>query len=149
VSIGDPQAVGVLERLRRRRSGPRELMAFKGPRGWTRVHPEDVNNFLREESGGPFSAKEYRTWNATVIAAATLGHRRPAVTRAPGVASKAVAHALGNTPAVARQSYIDPRVFERYASGTAIALDDLPRDPWRARARIEARVLGLLATGSR
>ena len=111
--------------------------------------PRGRQQLPARESGGPFSAKEYRTWNATVITAATLGHRRAAVTRAPVVASKAVAHALGNTPAVARQSYIDPRVFERYASGSAIALDDLPRDPWRARARIEARVLGLLATGSR
>jgi DNA topoisomerase-1 len=104
-----------------------------------------VNNFLRAESGGPFSAKEYRTWNATVLAAATLGHRRPAVARAAGVASKAVAEALGNTPVVARQSYIDPRVLERYTSGSVIELDDLPADPWRARERIESRVLELLA----
>jgi DNA topoisomerase I len=149
LSIADGEAVEVLAALRRRRSGPPELIAFRGARGWTRVHGQDVNNFLRCLSGGPFSAKEYRTWNATVIAATTLAARQPVDARAAGLASRAVAEALGNTPAVARQSYIDPRVFGRYAEGHVVNLFDLPDDAWQARARIERQVLELLDPGDR
>ena len=143
-AISDPQAIDALRDLKRRRQGPDELLVYRGPRGWGRVHREDVNNFLRAESGGPYSAKEYRTWNATVIAAATLAARRPGRSHAASVASTAVAQALGNTPAVAQRSYIDPRVLERFAAGRAIALTRLPTDPWQARKRVESRVLELL-----
>jgi DNA topoisomerase-1 len=145
LSIVDEPAVEVLRDLAGRRAAPTELLGFLGAHGPTRIHREDVNNFLRAESGGPFSAKEYRTWNATVIAAATLASERPATARAPGVASKAVAHALGNTPTVARQSYIDPRVFARYQAGATIDAGALPPDPWDARAEVESRVLALVA----
>jgi DNA topoisomerase I len=147
-SIVDAPAVGVLRALTRRRAAPEELLVFAGRHGPTRIHREDVNNFLRAESGGPFSAKEYRTWNATVIAAETLASERPPVSRAPSVASRAVAQALGNTPTVARQSYIDPRVFARYHAGATIEAGDLPPDPWDARAHVEREVLALV-TGSR
>jgi DNA topoisomerase IB len=145
LAIADAPALNVLAALKRRRQGPRELLVFRTAHGWTRIHREDVNNFLRAESGGPFSAKEYRTWNATVIAAATLAAQQPHPSRAPTIASRAVAAALGNTPTVARQSYIDPRVFERFNDGHAIALDRLPPDPWKARTRIEHRVLLMLS----
>jgi DNA topoisomerase I len=145
LAITDPSALEVLATLRRRQDDPRELLVFRGAHGWTRIHREDVNNFLRAESGGPFSAKEYRTWNATVIAASTLAALQPHRSRAVPVASRAVAAALGNTPTVARQSYIDPRVFERFSAGRTIALDRLPPDPWQARSRIESRVLALLS----
>ena len=144
LAVTDPGALAVLALLRRRRSGPRELLAFRGPHGWTRIHREDVNNFLRAESGGPFSAKEYRTWNATVIAATTLAVQQPRAGRAAAIASTAVAQALGNTPLVARRSYIDPRVFDRYARGEMIELDGVPGEQWEARQRIESRVLELL-----
>lgn len=144
LAIADAPSLEVLTPLKRRRQGPRELLVFRAAQRWTRIHREDVNNFLRAESGGPFSAKEYRTWNATVIAAATLAALEPPPSRAATVASRAVATALGNTPAVARQSYIDPRVFERFSDGRAIALDRLPSDPWQARMRIEVRVLAML-----
>jgi DNA topoisomerase-1 len=144
LSIVDPPAVSVLRVLARRRAAPEELLVFLGRHGPTRIHREDVNNFLRAESGGPFSAKEYRTWNATVIAAATLASERPAAARAAVVASRAVAQALGNTPTVARQSYIDPRVFARYQAGAIIEAGDLPPDPWDAREQVESRVLALV-----
>jgi len=145
ITITDSEALPVLSALRRRRSGPEELLAFRSPHGWTRIHREDVNNFLRHEADGPFSAKEYRTWNATVIAAVKLADLRPAASRAPAVASRAVAEALGNTPAVARRSYIDPRIFSLYAAGHAIELDRLPDGSWERRAELEARVLESLA----
>ena len=144
IAVSDAQALGLLASLTRRQAGPPELLVYRGRHGWARVHREDVNNFLRVTSGGPFSAKEYRTWNATVIAAATLAARQPRASRAEAVASQAVAAALGNTPTVARKSYIDPRVFDRFAAGSAISLDRLPADSWQARMRIERRVLALL-----
>ena len=144
LAVTDPEALAVLGTLRRRRTGPSELLVFRGQRGWTRIHREDVNNFLRAESGGPFSAKEYRTWNATVIAATALATHRPPKSRAARVASEAAAAALGNTPTVARQSYIDPRVLDLYASGETIELDEPVDDIWQARGRVERSVLELL-----
>lgn len=148
LTVTDPQSLPVLATLRRRRTGPSELLVFSGHHGWTRIHREDVNNFLRAESGGPFSAKEYRTWNATVIAATALATRRPPKSRAARVASEAAAAALGNTPTVARQSYIDPRVLKLYAAGETIDVHEPPDDVWEARERIERSVLDLLAPGS-
>lgn len=145
LSIADPEAVALLATLRRRRSGPAELLAFHGSRGWTRIHREDVNNFLRVEAAGPFSAKEYRTWNATVIAAVALATERPRASRAAVVASRAAAAALGNTPAIARRSYIDPRILELYADGRAVRAKEWPSDSWQARARVEQAVLELLS----
>ena len=147
LSIADPEAVALLATLRRRRTGPPELLAFHGSRGWTRIHREDVNNFLRVEAAGPFSAKEYRTWNATVIAAVALATERPRASRAAAVASRAAAAALGNTPTIARRSYIDPRILERYAAGEVVIAEGWPSDGWRARARIEQDVLDLLRAG--
>jgi DNA topoisomerase I len=148
LSITDPEAVAVLGPLRRRRGGPAELLAYRGPRGWARIHGEDVNNYLRAEAAGPFSAKEYRTWNATVLAAVTLASERPSASRAAAVASRAAAAALGNTPAIARRSYIDPRILELYAAGEVLQTDDWPTDGWQARARVEQAVLELLSRGA-
>lgn len=149
LTVTDPEALRVLATLRRRRTGPSELLVFDGHRGWTRIHRDDVNNFLRAEAGGPFSAKEYRTWNATVIAATALATRRPPTSRAVRVASEAAAAALGNTPTVARNSYIDPRILERYASGETIDVDEPTEDIWQAREHVERSVLELLAAGER
>jgi DNA topoisomerase I len=145
LSITDSEAIAVLATLRRRRSGPAELLAFRGPRGWTRIHRDDVNNFLRAETAGPFSAKEYRTWNATVIAAVALATERPPVSRAARVASQAAAAALGNTPTVARQSYIDPRILELYAAGNVVEAHEWPSDGLQRRAEVEEAVLQLLS----
>jgi DNA topoisomerase IB len=87
-------------------------------------------------TGEDISAKDFRTWGATVLAAvalavsgevaATQAGRKRAISRAV----KEVAHYLGNTPAVCRASYIDPRVFDRYRDGITIggALEDLGED---------------------
>ena len=91
------------------------------------MRSEDINAYLKEATGEDFSAKDFRTWAATVLAAvalavseeaaATKTGRKRAITRA----IKEVAHYLGNTPAVARASYIDPRVFDAYNGGLTIA----------------------------
>jgi DNA topoisomerase I len=131
-SIVDPDVYVVVEKLKRRRGG-RELLAFRGSGHWVDVRSDDINLYIREITGADFSAKDFRTWNATVIAAVALavsGRAAASATarkRAIARAVKEVAHYLGNTPAVCRASYIDPRVFDRYNDGVTIggALDVL------------------------
>ncbi len=131
-SIVDPEVYRLMEKLKRRRGGA-ELLAYKKGRSWVDVRSDDINDYIKELTGEGFSAKDFRTWNATVIAAvalavsgraaATKSARERAITRAV----KEVAHYLGNTPAVCRNSYIDPRVFDRYRDGLTIggAIDEL------------------------
>jgi DNA topoisomerase I len=117
----------VIERLRRRRSRHPELLAFRNGTGnWTDVRSEDVNAYLKEKAGREFSAKDFRTWHATVLAAFALASMdvppasKTARKRAINDAVKGVAAFLGNTPAVCRRSYIDPRVFDRFRDGATI-----------------------------
>ena len=127
VSVVDPAVSKVVRRLRRRRGGGPELLAYRDGREWRDVSSRDINAFVKRHCGEEFTAKDFRTWNATVLAAVALAvsgaaaasktARKRAITRA----IKEVAYYLGNTPAVARSSYIDPRVFDRYRSGWTIA----------------------------
>jgi DNA topoisomerase-1 len=154
--IEDPPAVQIVSELKRRRSGGTQLLAYRSGRRWHGIRSDEINEYLKERLGEEFSAKDFRTWNATVMAAVALGAAGRGQTsktgrkRAMNQAVRAVAELLGNTPAVARRAYIDPRVFDRYLSGWTIAgaLDRIPRlDPSddRVRAQIESAVLDLLA----
>jgi DNA topoisomerase I len=114
-AVVDPEVYEFVAALKRRRR--RRLLG---------IHSSEVNAYIKEHTAGDFSAKDFRTWHATVLAAVALGiseraktktGRQRAITRA--VAE--VAHYLGNTPAVCRASYIDPRVFDRYRDGMTIA----------------------------
>ena len=132
-SVVDPAVAEVVRVLKRRRSNPPELLAFKSGRVWYDVKSADINLYLKEVSGGDYTAKDFRTWHGTVLAAVGLAVSVPAVTsltgrkRAVARAVQEVSHYLGNTPAVCRASYIDPRVIDRYHAGVTIAgvLDDL------------------------
>jgi len=125
--IADPDAYRIIEKLKRRRSGGDELLAYKTGRTWADLSSPDINEYIKDATGGDFSAKDFRTWNGTMLAAVALartpGSNGSAATRrrAETEAVKTVAHYLGNTPAVSRASYIDPRVFDRYRSGWTIA----------------------------
>lgn len=129
MTVRDPQSVRVLATLKRRRGLPDELLAYRSPHGWRRIHAPDVNNALRNWGDGPFSAKEFRTWAATVLAAIALAHEHAAGQRGPRPINRAVREvslALGNTPAVARNSYIDPRVIALFQEGAVIELPQAP-----------------------
>jgi DNA topoisomerase IB len=164
-AIADPDVLEVVAALKRRR-GSGQLLAYREGRHWIEVHAEDVNAYIKLISGGDFTAKDFRTWNATVLAAVALAGaeaereakrataKRATATsrrRVVNAAVKTVAAYLGNTPAVCRASYIDPRVIDRYQAAVTIApaLERLPGGPElanpRTRARIEAAVLELLA----
>jgi len=126
-SIVDPEVHEVVGQLKRRRGGSEELLAYRNGRRWVDIRSADINEYVKEVTGGDFSAKDFRTWNATVLAAVGLAVSGPAATRsktarnrAKARAVKEVARYLGNTPAVCRASYIDPRVFDRFDSGLTI-----------------------------
>jgi DNA topoisomerase I len=155
-SVLDPAAREVVAALLRRRGGGPELLAFQRGRAWVDVRSEDVNAYIKEQTGGDFTAKDFRTWAATVLAAVALAssfrvaRSRTARTRAVRRAVQEVAAYLGNTPAVCRASYIDPRLFDRYRSGLTVAAAlerlgevDEPGEPAHQGA-IEAAVLDLI-----
>ena len=145
-SVVDDEVYAVVKRLKARRGGLPELLAYKQGRSWVDIRSPDINAYLKERTGLEVSAKDFRTWNATVIAAKALavsglkqgtktGRRRAIVH-----AVKEVAYYLGNTPAVARASYIDPRVFDRFNDGLTVDLAAMT-DP----ADVEPAVLDLIA----
>jgi DNA topoisomerase I len=134
-SIVDRDVYALVEILKRRRGGD-GLLAYRDGRRWVDVRSDEINEYVKELTGEEFSAKDFRTWSATVIAAVALAvSGRAAATptarkRAIARAVKEVAYYLGNTPAVCRASYIDPRVFDRYRDGITIGgvLDRLGED---------------------
>ncbi len=125
-AVVDPKVTDVVGRLKRRRGGGPELLAYKDGRAWRDVRSADINAYLKEATNGDFSAKDFRTWSATVLAAIGLAVSGPAASsptrrkRAVNRAVQEVAHYLGNTPAVCRASYIDPRVIDAYNGGVTL-----------------------------
>jgi DNA topoisomerase I len=154
--VADPAVLPTLKALKARRDGGSELFAYRNGRAWRDVRSDDINEHLKELAGDGFSAKDFRTWNATVLAALALAKHdaselsRTARRRAINEAVKDVAAYLSNTPSVCRSAYIDPRVVDRFDSGETIraALDREidgaePRE-FADRERIERAVLELI-----
>jgi DNA topoisomerase IB len=147
-SVVDRDVADVVAALKARRGGSPELLAWKEGRRWVDVKSADINAYIKEISGGDFTAKDFRTWNATVLAATALSVSAPALTgptsrkRALVRCFQEVAHYLGNTPAVCRSSYVDPRVVDRFRGGNTIV--DALGDPDK-REVIEHAVVELLA----
>jgi DNA topoisomerase IB len=153
IAVDDPDVCRVVDLMRTRRSGGDGLLAFKeGPR-WRDVNATGVNAYLAELFGGEVTAKDFRTWHATVLAATALadnpspGESTTARRKAVRQAIVEVSEYLGNTPAIARGSYVDPRVLDLYDDGTTIAhaLQRAPKSPLRRQEHIERAVLRLLS----
>lgn len=153
--VRDGELIAPLRTMRRRRGGGSELLAYRDGGRWRDVRSADINRYIQETVGAEHTAKGFRTWHGTVFAAvsvavrATDGATRRSHRRLATAAVRDVAEFLGNTPAVARASYIDPRVFDRFEEGSTIAgtLERLgtgdPADP-EFRAAVESAVLELL-----
>jgi len=127
IEIDDEVVVAAIEVMRRRRTpGDPSLLAYKAGRDWRSVLPELVNDYVRATTGVEATAKDFRTWHATVLAAAALaetpepGASQASRKRAVSGAMKEVASFLGNTPTLARSSYVDPRVIDAYERGKTI-----------------------------
>lgn len=149
--ISDEAAIAALQAMRRRRGGDR-LLAYRIGSGWSDLNSGLVNAYLAELFGGEFTAKDFRTWHAGVIAAESLALSPEPVRsdtcrkRAERAAVLEVAGYLGNTPAVARSAYIDPRIFDAFAVGATIgeaAAGSYPSSTERQVA-LEAALLALL-----
>lgn len=127
LSVRDPDVERVLLPLRRRRGGSDQLLAYRDGRSWVDVHSADVNAYLKDLAGPTFSAKDFRTWSGTVYTAVRLALVEPPPTsararrRALVAAIKETAEHLGNTPAVCRSSYVNPRVLDLFEEGRTIA----------------------------
>ncbi|MFV2100716.1 DNA topoisomerase IB [Micromonospora sp. LOL_024] len=132
--VSDPQLCRVLTNLRRRRRSADRLFGYWDGRSWRDVRADEVNDYLRDASGGEMTAKDFRTWHATVRAAtelATLCSPRSATARRRAVVAvmRQVAELLGNTPTVARASYVDPRVVDLFHDGVVVPVrSETPRE---------------------
>jgi len=159
-SVADADVLAVVRELKARRSGGPELLAWRNDAGtWVDVKSADINAYIKEATGGEFSAKDFRTWSATVLAAVALAvssgvarserGRKRAIARA----MKEVSAYLGNTPAVCRSSYVDPRIIDRYTANATVlhALASLDEETGlgglHTHGAIEEAVLDLLGDG--
>ena len=154
VALVDDLVLQAVRELLARRGGGPELLAYKDRRQWHDVNSADINNYIKTHVGEEMSSKDFRTWHGTVIAAVVLAEANEnaktitARKRAVSSAMKEVAGYLGNTPAVARTSYVDPRVIDLFNDGVTIspslaATDDDLSDG-TTHGKIERAVLNLL-----
>jgi DNA topoisomerase IB len=152
ITITDRAVLSVLRLLTGSDSGLDALFCWQDRSGWHQLHSHDVSAYIAGHASGHFTAKEFRTWNATVLMALQLANAGPPASardsrRAITAGIRSVAEWLGDTPAVTRSSYIDPRLIQRYESdGGLISVPALPA-VLPASADAEAAVAALLAAG--
>lgn len=130
-----------------------ELFKYRaGADEYQPVGSTEVNEYLREVAGLDVTAKDFRTWGATVAVATALAGTEPpgsptSAKRAIAAALREAAARLGNTPTVCRKSYVHPVVLEAYAAG-GLALAT-PADPEPAGlTSMEQAVLELLRSST-
>lgn len=153
-AIADEAVIAVIRALLRRRQPGQELLAYYENRQWTDVKSDEINEYLRTVFGTDVSAKDFRTWHGTVLAAVSLAVVQPtdsvtARKRALTHAMREVSHYLGNTPAVSKSAYVDPGVVEAFEEEDTIAwalaeLGDAGAGELATRGRVEEAVLKLL-----
>lgn len=136
IELEDAELAAAISTLVRGR-GSAPLLAYQDGRRRVALRSRDVNGYVRELTGGPFTAKDFRTLRGTILAAETLARTGLSATKrdrahAEVLAVRTAAEVLGNTPAVARGSYIDPRVFARYRAGEVLDLAVSPETAIRA-----------------
>ncbi|MDT5340781.1 MAG: topoisomerase [Mycobacterium sp.] len=126
LEIDDSAVVTAVRSLLRRNCPSDRFLVVKDADAWKDVHADDLNARFKELVGDDYSVKDLRTWHGTVLAAAAFVDADPPVSkkvvkRVEAAVMKEVAEELGNTPAVARASYVDPRVVTGYEAGLTIA----------------------------
>ncbi len=131
ITVTDHAVLPTVRALARSDNGLNELFCFRVRSAWHPLHSHDVSAYIAENSRGHFTAKEFRTWNATTLMALLLvAAGPPASERAEDAAIRdavrGVARWLGDTPTVARASYIDPRIVSHYRSGSLVGIPPQP-----------------------
>ena len=150
IEIDDEPTIEALDVMRARRGGGDRLLAWKDGRRWRTLDASQVNDYVREATGIEATAKDFRTWHATVIAAAALastdepGETKASRKRAVSATMKEVAEFLGNTPTLARTAYVDPRVVDAYEKGRTITVRSSYDTNDARQAALERAVLRLL-----
>jgi DNA topoisomerase IB len=156
VALADDLVLRAVRDLLARRSGGPELLAYKDGRHWRDVSSTDINSYIKTHVGNEMSAKDFRTWHGTVIAEVVLAEANESAKtitarkHAVSTAMKEVAGYLGNTPAVARASYVDPRIIDLFNDGVTIspelAATDTDLSDGTTHGKIERAVLNLLGS---
>jgi DNA topoisomerase-1 len=152
IVIDDEATIEALDVMRKRRGTSQRLLAYKDGRSWRDIDSSLVNDYIRDTTGIEATAKDFRTWHATVLAAAALaetkepGESTASRKRAVSAAMKEVSEYLGNTPTLARTSYVDPRVVDAYEEGRTIVRATKRTYPGadERQAALERAVLKLL-----
>ncbi|NYH52254.1 DNA topoisomerase IB [Nocardiopsis arvandica] len=155
VECAEPEICRVVSGLQRVRSRGQDLFAYRVGDDWHDVTSDDLNSYLRDITGEDHTLKEFRTWHATVLAAVGLAVAVPpdddkALARLRTHVVREVADYLGNTEAVARSSYIDPRVFRLHERGVTIAPSlpelgrEVPAGELATQGEVERTVLRML-----
>jgi DNA topoisomerase-1 len=126
LTIDDPEVARSVRALLRRPDRTERLLSCRNSAGWRDIHSDDLNARFKELVGAEYTVKDLRTWHGTVLAAAAFVDTDPPVNktvikRVESAVMKEVSEELGNTPAVARSSYVDPRVVEGYEKSMTIA----------------------------
>ena len=124
--ISDPAIVSAVRSLTRRNGPSDRFLVFQAAGDWKDVHADDLNARFKELVGEDYTVKDLRTWHGTVLAAVAFSDADPPaskrqVKKIEAAVMKEVSEELGNTPAVARSSYVDPRVVTGYEGGQTIA----------------------------
>jgi DNA topoisomerase I len=105
--------------------GGARLFRYRFNGGLCNLTAERLNDYIGEYLGEEFTAKDFRTWGGTLLGAIALAEAGPAKTeseakRVVAAAMRRVSERLGNTPAVARESYVSPAVVEQYLEGVTV-----------------------------
>ncbi|GAA3877776.1 DNA topoisomerase IB [Leifsonia kafniensis] len=137
----DDADLAAFVRARKRRGPDARLLAWQEGSTWQALSAEEINDYIRERTGGSFTAKDFRTLHGTSAAATSLAKHGPertqrARTSAIAEAMREAASVLGNTAAIARKSYVDPRIVDLYNAGTTLDL--------RPGGAPESRLIALL-----
>jgi len=143
LEIEDAEVVRAVRSLLRRDNRTERLLVCRSASGWTDIHSDDLNARFKEMVGDEFSVKDLRTWHGTVLAARAFVDADPPVSkrvikRVEAHVMKEVAEGLGNTPAVARGSYVDPRLVASYEQGLTIAAAARRAEAMRSPAEQQA-----------
>src|ERR1039458_6987799 len=151
ICITDKVIQPTVRALVQRDTGHDTLFCYEVGGAWHRLHSREVGNYIATRAEGHFTAKEFRTWNTTVLMGLVLANAGPSAAqqsrkRVIAASVREVARALGDTPAVARSSYIDPRLISRYESEGQ--LPEIPVVPTvlPASAETESAIAALLAS---
>jgi DNA topoisomerase I len=150
ITVTDPAVRSTVRSLARSDNGLDALFSWPDGDTWHPLHSHDVNAYIAENAGAHFTAKEFRTWNATVLMALLLANAGPPASARGAKAAitasvRGVADWLGDTPAVARASYIDPRLISRYSVDGGLATIPVRPAELPVSADAEAAVAALLA----